>query len=122
MKRNDLLLLLFLLLGTLAVFYLRPAPSAAKAEFIQVTVNGKLYGTWKLNTPQTITINTPYGKNVISIKNSTAYVNEADCPNRDCLKQKPVSNSGDTVVCLPHKLVVEGKSKNGNSGIDTVAY
>lgn len=122
MKRNDFFLLLLLLLGTLAAFLLRPAPSTLKAEWIQVTIDGKMYGTWELNTPQTISVSTPYGENVIRIQNGAAYVSKADCPGRDCMKLIPVSNTGDTIVCLPHKLIVEGKSKNGNGRIDTIAH
>lgn len=122
MKRNDILLFLFLALLTGTLFLLRPAPQTDKAAVIRVTVDGKPYGAWQLKSARTIDVTTPYGKNKIVIKDGSAYISEADCPSRDCLKQKQVSRPGDIIVCLPHKLVIEGASAAGPNGVDTVAY
>ena len=32
---------------------------------------------------------------------------EADCADRYCMAYKPISKSGETIICLPHRLVVE---------------
>ena len=39
---------------------------------------------------------------------------EADCPDRLCVKQKAICKNGETIVCLPHKVVVEIRSQEEN--------
>ncbi len=31
---------------------------------------------------------------------------EADCPDKVCVGMRRISKSGETIVCLPHKLVI----------------
>ena len=58
---------------------------------IRITVNGEEYGTYSLGKDQVIKIN------------------EADCPDHLCMKQKAVDSTGGTIVCLPNKVVIEGE-------------
>lgn len=46
-------------------------------------------------------------KNEIEIKGGKASVTSADCPDQICVKQGAISEKGETIVCLPHKLVIE---------------
>lgn len=46
-------------------------------------------------------------ENVIVIKNGKVSVTSADCPDQICVKQGAISEKGETIVCLPHKLVIE---------------
>ena len=32
---------------------------------------------------------------------------EADCPDKLCVHQKAIERTNETIVCLPHKVVVE---------------
>ncbi len=50
--------------------------------------------------------------NVLLIKDGQASMTEADCPDLICVHHKPVSREGETIVCLPHKLVVEVTGKD----------
>lgn len=45
--------------------------------------------------------------NVLQIKEGEVSITEADCPDLICVHHKPVSRQGETIVCLPHKLLVE---------------
>ena len=40
-------------------------------------------------------------------KEGKAYMSGADCPDKLCVKQKAISKKGESIVCLPHKLVVQ---------------
>lgn len=121
MKRNDGILLALLLLLAGALFLFQPEPSSAKADFIEVLADGKQYGVWPLDTPQIIKVVTAYGQNEIRVKDNAASVVFADCSNQDCMRQKQIINTGDTVVCLPHKLVIVGKSGRGITEVDAVS-
>ncbi|WP_203623795.1 MULTISPECIES: NusG domain II-containing protein [unclassified Lacticaseibacillus] len=41
---------------------------------------------------------------------------DANCPDQVCVKKGRISKPGQTIVCLPHKLLVEIKSSTGDSG------
>ena len=47
--------------------------------------------------------------NILVIKDGRADMTDADCPDRICVNHRPVSQEGETIVCLPHKVVVEVK-------------
>ena len=40
------------------------------------------------------------------ISNKMASVSDADCPDRLCVRQKAISRKGESIICLPHKLVI----------------
>ena len=43
----------------------------------------------------------------IEIKDGEVSVKEADCPDKICVNHKKISNVGESIICLPHKLVIE---------------
>lgn len=47
------------------------------------------------------------GTNVIVIKDKTVQVESADCKNQDCVKHGKISKKGESIICLPNKVIVE---------------
>lgn len=86
-----------------AVLKLTSGESGSQAV---VTIDGDVYGTYSLDTPQEIEIETEYGTNVLCIEDGEIYMVEADCPDGYCISQGKISRGNETIVCLPHKLVV----------------
>jgi hypothetical protein len=39
---------------------------------------------------------------------------DADCPDKLCEKTGKISKNGETIVCLPHRVVVEIQGGEGN--------
>ena len=74
---------------------------------VQILVDGEPYGTYSLYDSLEIKVETPNGYNVVKISDGVARVTEADCPDKICVNHKPVSDIGETIICLPHKVVVE---------------
>ena len=70
-------------------------------------MNGEIYGTYPLEKDQTIEVTEGEFHNVIRIEDGQAYMEEADCPDGYCMEQGGISGQKQTIVCLPHKLVVE---------------
>lgn len=89
-------------------------------ETIYITIDGKLYGTYRLSQNQTITVEEPFGFNKIIIENGMAYMAEADCPDKYCMAYKPIKNGGQTIICLPHKLVVEVIGERDSQQVDVI--
>ncbi len=98
---GGLLIFALLLWGGMHLF--RQKPSAA----IHITVNGEDYGTYSLAEDQTIAIN---DTNVCEIKDGTARMIEADCPDHLCMQQSPISTAQNgVIVCLPNRVIIEGE-------------
>jgi len=74
---------------------------------VRITIDGVLYGEYSLFEEQSISIDEKLGYNRLVIENGSAYMAEADCPDKYCMDYKPISNGGETIICLPHRLVVE---------------
>ena len=47
------------------------------------------------------------GECVLIIKEGEAYMQEADCPNQICVRHSPISHKGETIVCLPNRVIIE---------------
>ena len=124
MKRfgvNDIKVLLILAgLGVvfLGVYFLYPRE---QASLVMISVDGETVGTYDLNVNQTIPIFVKGQEtNVLEISRGQAFMNEADCPDHLCMKQGEISHKGETIVCLPNRVVIEVESNQG-SGFDSVA-
>ena len=93
-------------------------------EVIQVRVNGAVQAEYALNEEGTYEIKgTDGGKNLLEIKDGKARIREADCPDKLCVKQGKIHKVGDSLICLPHKVVVEviRKEKKVPEDLDAVA-
>lgn len=66
------------------------------------------------------TVTTDLGTNVIEIKDGRVRVEEADCPNQDCVHQGWIDAAGQQIVCLPHKLTVDIVDKGATATYDVV--
>ncbi len=105
MKRNDWLLFG----GAVAVgclmllFYWIFAKEGAYAVIMK---EGAVTESYPLLKEQEVLIHTPYGINRMRIQGGTAFMIEADCPDKLCVRQKPIAKEGESLICLPHRLVV----------------
>lgn len=49
------------------------------------------------------------GTNTIIIRDGEVYVSEANCKNQICVNSGKISKKGESIVCLPNKVIVEIK-------------
>ena len=73
-----------------------------------------------LGQDATKTVTTDLGTNVIEIKDGRVHVEEADCPNQDCVHQGWIDAAGQQIVCLPHKLTVDIVDEGAEATYDVV--
>lgn len=89
---------------------------------IKITVDGNLYGTYDLNVDQEIPISIDgVIANTVVIHDGKASMQAATCPDGLCKKQGQISRQKQTIVCLPHKVVVEVISGKETEGLDAIA-
>lgn len=106
--RNDLTLIVVLLITVcligLGMFFLR-----GKGNAVAVTVDGQPFGTYDLSEDIKVDIRT--GKegehvNRLVIQGGEAFVETASCPDGICAAHRPISRNGESIVCLPHRVVI----------------
>ena len=121
-RKKDLIFIFSILIFAVFLLLLQRVYGNAQdeADVVKITVNQKLYGTYDLNKNQTITIQNDLGINTIQIQNKDVWMEEADCPDGYCKEQVHISKNKQTIVCLPHKLVVEISDVSEKSESDSV--
>lgn len=125
MKKNDIFLIgALLLIGAglflgYRIFYRQVGAS------VEIRVDGKIYQTLSLAKDQRLEIPTEDGgSNVLCIQDGAADMTEANCPDGLCVKQAKISHDGETIVCLPHKLVITvlDDAEESDTEVDGHAY
>ena len=87
----------------------------SEGAFVRITVDAEEYGIYELSQPVQIRIETDRGNNLIQIRDHQVTMLEADCPDGYCIRKGPISRIGDTIVCLPHRVVAEILSADGHA-------
>ena len=106
--RNDLLLI-GILLAVLILMGLALLLFGKKGDCAVVTVNGEEYGSFPLREETTVDIRTGEGNerlNRLVIRDGKAFIETATCPDGICAAHHPISREGESIVCLPHRVIV----------------
>ncbi|MBQ8592439.1 MAG: NusG domain II-containing protein [Lachnospiraceae bacterium] len=92
-----------------------------KGTYVEVVRDGVVTERYRLSEDIEVAIETAYGINVLRIQDGYASVIEADCPDKLCVKQKEIMNAGESLICLPHRLVIRVIGSEKETEIDAVA-
>ena len=82
-----------------------------------IQVDGEVYKTIQLTThsgTDTFTVQTKKGHNHVIVKDQSIAIDEADCPDKVCVHEGFISQPGQTIACLPHKVIIEVKSADSS--------
>lgn len=121
MKKNDFILLIVILILSISLFAGYRLFFFRSGDHVTVTVDGEIYKSLPLDEDTELTIpGTDGGTNHLEIKNGAASITDADCPDKLCVHQKKIENQGETLVCLPHKVIVQ-VSSNKERKLDGIA-
>ncbi|WP_066714425.1 NusG domain II-containing protein [Clostridium sp. Marseille-P299] len=122
MKKKDVLLIIILLVIAGSTYlgyrYISQADSDDDAVVV-VTIDGKEYGTYPLNLDTKIEIPAKLGTSILEIKNGEAKMIEAQCPDQTCVIIGAIHNTGQMIICLPNRIIVEVK-EGDFSNIDSI--
>lgn len=106
-RRNELLLMAGLILIILALFGVNWLAAQKKGALVEVSVEGKVVDTFHLNENVDIVIRGYNGgTNHLIIKDGGAFISEASCPDKVCVRQGTIRERGQSIVCLPNKMIV----------------
>ena len=109
--RNDIILTAAMALTALVLFILfLTMHGHAAGNTVYITLEGREYGRYPLDSDITLEIKSDGGNNILEIKDGKVSMIEADCPDGYCVSTGKIFRNGETIVCLPHRLVVEIRS------------
>ena len=95
-----------------------------KGANVVIRINGKQTASYPLNKDRVVTLHPDDDEtNTITIKNGTVKMTEANCKDHICEHHPAISKVGESIICLPHKLVVaiEDQSGKDSKSPDTIA-
>lgn len=120
--RNDCILILIIILLAGGFWLIQYLNAVQKEAVLQIYQNGELIGEYELSQPQTIPVTgIDDSYNLVLIEDGMVRVTDADCPDQLCMKQRSISRNGESIICLPHKLVLQIHAKE-ESTLDAVTY
>lgn len=104
MKKGDIIIIAIVL--TLAivlatVFYI----GGDAGKTVIISVNNESVFEGPLSKNEEIDLET----NLVVIEDGQVFVKSADCHNQICVRHRPISKKGETIVCLPNKVLIEIK-------------
>ena len=119
-KRNDIIMgaiVLVIALVSLVFFVV----TKKEGSMILITVGGEEYQTLELDQNVMLTIDGEGNwHNSVVVEDGYVWMSDADCPDKLCVKHNKIHYNHETIVCLPHKVVVEIINGETNS-VDIIA-
>ena len=104
-KRDIILCIVLIAVGItcwLVMWFVLPAGNTA-----DVYIDGKMVQTIDMTVDDAYEFSTDRGSNTVVVESGKIRVSDADCPDKVCVDMGWKSRRGETITCLPHKLVIE---------------
>lgn len=102
MKKGD-----FVIIGaaalTFAMSVILLIAFSGRGDRVIVKQDNKIIYNESLYTDKTVDT----GTNTVVIKDGIVYMESASCKNQICVSTGKISKKGESIVCLPNKVVVE---------------
>lgn len=105
-KKADIILAAGLIIIGLAMSYILSSRHDAGSRLI-ITCDGERFGSYSLSEDREITVSRDSHMNKVTIKDGIVSMSFSDCHGQDCVHQGDIWLSGESIICLPNKVVLE---------------
>lgn len=120
MKKNDMILAAVVLALAGGLLLLQHGRAADRSGSVAVYRGKARLAAYPLAEDKEVVLDgMDGGTNTLIICDGQAYIKAADCPDGLCMKQGSISRNGQSIICLPHQLVITIED-GADSGIDAV--
>ena len=124
-KKMDIVIIAVLLIISFTphLIFFKTSQKGSKNNYAIIQVDGKIHkkiDLSKVKKSEKVNLNLPNGKNTLLIKNNSIEMKSANCNDALCVKQGNISKVGQTIICLPHKLIIEIKGDELDSKDDLI--
>ncbi len=123
MKKADFILIAAVLAVAGIMLFFLYGVNNSYGSFVQIEIDGEVVETLDINIDTERVIETENGgTNTLIIKDGGAEMIDANCPDGICINHKKINKNGESIICLPHKLVVSVVNEKSNGDdVDAVA-
>lgn len=122
MKKADIILIAVTvaIAGILLVFLY--GVNNFSGAYVQIEIDGVIAETLPLDTDTVFEIITDGdGRNTLVIEDGNAKVTGANCPDGICKNHAKIHRNGESIICLPHRVVITVVNEADTNGIDAAA-
>lgn len=116
----DFWIIIFLILAAVISFVFLNSFSNAEGGYVEIVVDKETKEIFPLNENKEYIISEGGHSNTIKIWDSKVWITDASCPDKLCVKQGKIDKGGQSIICLPNKVVVKIVSDKTDD-IDAVA-
>ena len=104
MKKKDFLLIGVILIVALAFWFVVNLMTAETGGMLRISVDNETFGIYELSEDQEILIGET---NKCQIKDGQVIMLYGECPDQVCVHSRAISKNGQTIICMPNKVVLE---------------
>ena len=109
----DLILIFLCILLSVGVLFLTWQSKGDDGNAVTVSVTGRVTAVYPLDKDGVYPIESPYGHLTLTIENGQAFISESDCPDGTCRRMGKIKQTGDTLICLPARVLIRVGGQNG---------
>lgn len=122
MKKADFIVIAVVLSIAVVLIAVLYGSKSNTGSYVQIEVNGKVVNTLSLDEDVQLEIEgADGGTNTLVIENGYASVTHASCPDGICVNHKKINRSGESIICLPNKVVISVVNDKSTDEIDAVS-
>lgn len=105
-RRLDIIILIVLIVIAIGSWIAVTVLFDVNGDYVEVIVDNHVQKVISLNDDGEYQVDDGEYSNIITIKNREVYMKSSDCPDQICFKQGKIKKQGESIICLPHKLVI----------------
>ncbi len=106
-KKQDLLLITVILGAACLIHFAYLFFYSAPAAYAELSVDGQVQERLDLSKDVSFSVTGKNGGvNHIEIKDGGITVTDASCPDKICVHTGTIRRAGETIVCLPNRLII----------------
>ena len=77
-----------------------------EAKYCIISVDGRDTYKLLLSKPQTMKIKGAIGESIVEIKDRNVRMVDSSCPLKICTHQGKIKSSGETIICVPNRVMI----------------
>ena len=106
MKKWDYIIFAFIAILSIACFVYVQSVTNEQGSTVVIEINGEVVKKLDLNTDTVYEVKNRDDYNIVEVKDGKVSVTESNCKDHICVNTPAISKVGQSIICLPHKLVV----------------
>ena len=106
--RREAILVSVILFMALLIFLIGRLSFGTGTLHLEISVDGNIIKTFSLDADQEYLLHVEDDSfNRLVIRDGSAWISEASCPDKLCVHQGKIRNEGEMIVCLPNRMIAK---------------